>query len=157
VSGHLDLLERGIRWTGRLGCTVTKLHLLREVTVARAKMRSAYRRKRPRRPVVGKMLHQDASTHAWLPGDARIYVLGVTMADATSALYSDFLVDEEGTASSLQGLREVGGKARPFLLALHRPGQPLFLHAGRAPDEPYAGLRVSYPWIVCRRENHGVP
>jgi hypothetical protein len=21
---------------------------------------------------------------------------------------------------------------------------------------PYADLRISYPWIVCRRENHGV-
>jgi hypothetical protein len=53
------------------------------------------------------MLHQDASTHAWLPGDPRKYDLVVTMEDATSALYSAFLVDEEGTASSFQGLREV--------------------------------------------------
>jgi hypothetical protein len=32
----------------------------------------AHRKKRPRRPMVAMMLHQDASTHAWLPGDARI-------------------------------------------------------------------------------------
>jgi hypothetical protein len=57
--------------------------------------------------MVGMMLHQDASTHAWLPGDSRKYDLVVTMEDATSALYSAFLVDEEGTASSFQGLREV--------------------------------------------------
>jgi hypothetical protein len=31
----------------------------------------------------------------------------VTLDDATSAIYSAFLVDEEGTASSLRGLREV--------------------------------------------------
>jgi transposase len=90
-----------------LGYTVTKLHLQREGLVQRAKTRSAHRKKRPRRPMTGMMLHQDASTHAWLPGDGRKYDLVVTMEDATSALYSAFLVDEEGTASSFQGLREV--------------------------------------------------
>jgi transposase len=90
-----------------LGYTVTKLHLQREGLVQRAKTRSAHRKKRPRRPMVGMMLHQDASTHAWLPGDGRKYDLVVTMEDATSALYSAFLVDEESTASSFHGLREV--------------------------------------------------
>jgi transposase len=90
-----------------LGYTVTKLHLQRAGLVQRAKTRSAHRKKRPRRPMVGMMLHQDASTHAWLPGDARKYDLVVTMEDATGALYSAFLVDQEGTASSLRGLREV--------------------------------------------------
>ena len=56
------------------------------------------------------MLHQDASTHAWLPGDASKYDLVVTMDDATSAIYSLFLVDQEGTASSLRGVREVVAK-----------------------------------------------
>ena len=90
-----------------LGYTVTKLHLQREGLVVRAKTRSAHRKKRPRRPMVGMMLHQDASTHAWLPGAARSYDLVVTMEDATSALYSAFLVDQEGTGSSFRGLREV--------------------------------------------------
>jgi hypothetical protein len=90
-----------------LGYTVTKLHLQREGLVQRAKNRSAHRKKRPRRPMVGMMLHQDASTHAWLPGDVCKYDLVVTMEDATSALYSAFLVDQEGTASSLRGLGEV--------------------------------------------------
>lgn len=90
-----------------LGYTVTKLHLQREGLVQKARKRSAHRKKRPRRPMVGMMLHQDASTHAWLPGDDRQYDLVVTMEDATSGLYSAFLVDEEGTASSFRGLREV--------------------------------------------------
>jgi transposase len=101
---HEQLLKRH-HYT--LGYTVTKLHLHREGLVQRAKKRSAHRKKRPRRPMVGMMLHQDASTHAWLPGDARKYDLVVTMEDATSALYSAFLVDQEGAASSFQGLREV--------------------------------------------------
>src|SRR4030088_3142064 len=54
-----------------LGYTVTKLHLHREGLVQPAKKRSTHRKKRPRRPMVGMMLHQDASTHAWLPGAAR--------------------------------------------------------------------------------------
>ena len=38
--------------------------------------------------------------------------LVVTMEDATSAIYSMFLVDEEGTASSLRGVREVVSRSR---------------------------------------------
>jgi hypothetical protein len=53
------------------------------------------------------MLHQDASRFAWLPGDARQYDLVVTLDDATSEIYSAFVVEEEGTASSFRGLAEV--------------------------------------------------
>lgn len=90
-----------------LGYTVTKLHLHRSGLVHAAPKRSAHRKKRPRRPMVGMMLHQDASTHAWLAGSMAKHDLVVTMEDATSAIYSMFLVDEEGTASSLRGIREV--------------------------------------------------
>jgi len=99
--------QLGRRHNYTLGYTVTKLHLHRAGLVAVATKRSAHRRKRPRRPLVGMMLHQDASTHAWLPGEAGKHDLVVTMDDATSAIYSIFLVDEEGTASSLRGVREV--------------------------------------------------
>lgn len=91
----------------KLGYTVTKVHLHRAGLVRPATKRSAHRKKRPRRPMVGMMLHQDASRHAWLPGDARQYDLVVTLDDATSAIYSGFLVDEEGSASSFRGLGEV--------------------------------------------------
>jgi hypothetical protein len=40
--------------------------------VQAAKTRSAHRKRRPRRPMVGMMLHQDASTHAWLGGESQI-------------------------------------------------------------------------------------
>ena len=90
-----------------LGYTVTKVHLQRSGLVVRATKRSAHRKKRPRRPMVGMMLHQDASMHAWLPGDVGKHDLVVTMDDATSAIYSAFLVEEEGTASTFRGLQEV--------------------------------------------------
>jgi hypothetical protein len=51
------------------------------------------------------MLHQDGSTHEWVPGSQ--WDLIVTLDDATSELYSAFFVEEEGTLSSLRGLREV--------------------------------------------------
>ena len=48
------------------GYTVTKLTLHAAGLVRPAKKRSARRKKRPRRPVRGMMLHQDGSRHAWL-------------------------------------------------------------------------------------------
>ena len=42
--------------------------------------------------------------------DERQYDLVVTLDDATSAIYSAFLVEEEGTASSFRGLAEVIGR-----------------------------------------------
>jgi len=102
--------QLGKRHNYTLGYTVTKLHLHRAGLVRAATKRSAHRKKRLRRPMVGMMLHQDASTHAWLPGDAGKHDLVVTMEDATSAIYSAFLVDQEGTASSFRGVREVVAK-----------------------------------------------
>ena len=51
------------------------------------------------------MLHQDGSTHEWVPGCQ--WDLIVTLDDATSEIYSAFFVEEEGTLSSFRGLREV--------------------------------------------------
>jgi len=91
----------------KLGYTVTRLSLHGAGLVRPAPKRSAHRKKRPRRPMIGMMLHQDGSRHAWLPRDDRQYDLVVTLDDATSAIYSAFLVEEEGTASSFRGLAEV--------------------------------------------------
>ena len=51
------------------------------------------------------MLHQDGSTHEWVPGQH--WDLIVTMDDATNEHYSMFFVEEEGTQSSFRGVREV--------------------------------------------------
>ena len=74
--------------------------------IAPAPRRGVHRRKRPRRPMVGMMLHQDGSTHQWVPG--QYWDLIVTMDDATSEIYSAFFVAEEGTMSSFVALLEVG-------------------------------------------------
>ena len=74
----------------------------------RAPRRGAHRRKRPRRPLPGMMLHQDGSRHAWLAGQPAMDLI-VTMDDATSEIYSAFLAPEEGTASTFRALAEVFG------------------------------------------------
>jgi transposase len=120
----------------KLGYTVTKLHLHSAGLVRPAKTRSAHRKKRPRRPMVGMLLHQDASTHAWLPENPGKQDLVVTMEDATSALYSIFLVDQEGTASSLRGVREVVAQHGLFCSLYTDRGSHYF-------ETPAAGGRVS--------------
>ena len=72
--------------------------------VAKGKSRGKPRRRRERAPIPGLLVHQDGSTHEWVPGTR--WDLIVTMDDATSEVYSGFFVEEEGTWSSLRGVRE---------------------------------------------------
>jgi hypothetical protein len=68
--------------------------------------RGKYRRKRERRPMVGMMVHLDASTHAWLPGRP-MQDLVVALDDAGGRiLYARFL-PQEGVYSTLCALRHV--------------------------------------------------
>lgn len=90
---------------GTRSYTWTKKTLQAAGRVTRAPRRGAHRKKRPRKPLPGMMLHQDGSTHEWVPGCQ--WDLIVTMEDATSEIYSAFFVEEEGTRSSFRGLREV--------------------------------------------------
>src|SRR3546814_19835883 len=53
------------------------------------------------------MLHQDGSRHLWVPVLGRQVDLIATLDDATSELYSAFLVEEEGTASTFRALHAV--------------------------------------------------
>jgi hypothetical protein len=87
------------------GYTFIKTQLHAAGLVERAKRRGAHRRKRERKPCEGMMLHQDGSRHQWLAGGPMLDLI-VTMDDATSTIYSAFLIEEEGTASSFQGLLE---------------------------------------------------
>src|SRR5665213_658439 len=105
----------------KLGYTVTRLALQGAGLVRPAPRRSAHRKKRARRPLAGMMLHQDGSRHEWLAGQPALDLI-VTLEDATSAIYSAFLIAEEGTASTFRGLAEVFG----------RHGLPLSLYTDRA-------------------------
>ena len=73
--------------------------------VAKAPKRGKHRKRRPRSPLPGMMLHQDGSTHEWVPGKS--WDLIVTMDDATNEHLSMFFVDQEGTLSSFRAMREI--------------------------------------------------
>jgi transposase len=85
--------DHGFSW----GYTWTKVFLQSKGLLPRAETRGAHRRKRPRRPLPGMMLHQDGSRHEWIAGLEAMDLI-VTMDDATNTIYSGFLVPEEGTA-----------------------------------------------------------
>jgi transposase len=112
-----------------------KSYLHRRQLVAMARRRGVHRKKRPRRPLAGMMLHQDGSPHRWVPGLEASVELIVTMDDATSEIYSAFLVDQEGTMSSFRGLREVIAKHGLFCSLYTDRGSHYF-------DTPKAGASV---------------
>ena len=99
---HEELEKQGFEY----GYTWTKTLLQSRGLVRPAPKRAAHRKTRARKPLPGMMLFQDGSTHAWLCGQAPLDLV-VTLDDATGEIYSAFLVEEEGTFSSLRGLREV--------------------------------------------------
>ena len=68
--------------------------------------RGKHRKRRPRRPLPGMLLHIDGSQHRWFC-DERWYDLLVIMDDATSEIYYAQLVEEESTPTVLAALREV--------------------------------------------------
>jgi hypothetical protein len=82
-----------------------KTHLQKSGLVAKVKQKGAHRKKRERMPLPGMMIHQDGSRHEWVAGQQ--WDLIVTMDDATNKHYSMFFVEEEGTASSFQGVADV--------------------------------------------------
>ena len=113
------------------GYTFIKTQLHAAGLVDRAKRRGAHRRKRERKPCEGMMLHQDGSRHEWLAG-APMLDLIVTMDDATSTIYSAFLVEEEGTASSFRGLLETFcAHGLPSSLYTDRGSHYFHTHEGR--------------------------
>jgi hypothetical protein len=118
------------------GYTFTKTQLHAAGLVERTKRRGAHRRKRPRKPCEGMMLHQDGSRHEWLEGQDQLDLI-VTMDDATSTIYSAFLVEEEGTASSFQGLSETfAQKGLPSSLYTDRGSHYFYTpKAGEAVDK----------------------
>jgi transposase len=74
--------------------------------VKKGRQRGVHRKRRPRRPLPGMMLHLDGSAHRWFQ-DERWYDLIVILDDATSEIYYAQLVEEESTRTVMAALREV--------------------------------------------------
>jgi len=94
--------EHGIK----LSYTWVKAALQGAGLVKARKHRGKHRKRRPRRPLPGMLLHIDGSQHRWFCDD-RWYDLVVIMDDATSEVYYAQLVTEESTATVMAGLRTV--------------------------------------------------
>ena len=99
----------------------------------RAKSRGKHRIKRERAPLPGMMVHQDASTHRWVP--AEVWDLVVTMDDTTGEHASMFFCDQEGTASSFHGLGQTIAQYGLFASLYSDRGSHYFL-------TPQAGGKV---------------
>ena len=90
--------EHGIR----LSYSWVKQALQGAGLVARSRKRGKHRRRRPRRPMPGMMLHIDGSKHRWFQ-DERYYDLIVILDDATSEIFHAQLVEEESTRTVMAG------------------------------------------------------
>lgn len=104
--------------------------------VARGRKRGVHRKRRPRRPLPGMLLHIDGSRHRWFQ-DERWYDLIVILDDATSEIYYAQLVEEEGTVAVMAALREV----------IERKGLFCALYSDRGSHfwvTPQAGKKVDY-------------
>lgn len=114
---------------GRRSYTWVKSRLQEAGLMEKAKGRGKHRKRRERAPWPGMMLHQDGSRHQWVPGAQ--WDLIVTMDDATNEHYSMFFVEEEGTASSFRGIREVI-ESRGLFSSLYTDRGSHYWHTPRA-------------------------
>src|SRR3954449_13593892 len=122
--------------------TWTKSVLQQRGLVTKAAKRSAHRKKRARRPLPGMLVFQDGSKHAWLPQGPALDLI-VTMDDATSAILSAVLVEEEGTASSFIGLKEtIAGQG--LFCALYTDRGSHYFYTPKA-GEPVDKTRLTPP------------
>jgi transposase len=91
-------LSRSYNWT--------RMKLTEKGLVEKSTRGGKHRLRRERKAMAGMMIHQDGSKHRWIPALDCDLDLIVTMDDATSEILSAFLVEEEGTLSTFQGLQE---------------------------------------------------
>ena len=90
-----------------LSYTWVKTALQNAGLVQRYRKRGPHRKRRPRRPLTGMMLHVDGSRHRWIPGLDQYQDLIVIFDDATSEVYDVQLVDEESTVTVMAALKRV--------------------------------------------------
>ena len=107
---------------------------------AKSAGRGQYRRQRERRPLVGMLLHMDASTHEWLAGQP-MWDLNVMLDDADGRILDARFVPQEGTASTFAALHAVLSRHGRFA-ELYTDRGSHFCHtsvAGAGPDAVQEG------------------
>jgi hypothetical protein len=93
------------------GYTFVKKLLQTAGEIDKTRTRDKHRIRRPRKPLVGMMLHLDGSSHEWIPDLPGVfYDLLVLLDDATNRIYEMVLVDEEDTLQCMNLLRDCVAK-----------------------------------------------
>jgi transposase len=120
--------------------TWTKDILQMRGLVERSPGRGKYRRKRERRPLVGMLLHLDASTHPWIEGLPE-QDLNVMLDDADGRILHARFVEQEGTVSTLAALKHVLRRWGRFCEFYTDRGSHFCRtsEAGKAPDDEHHG------------------
>src|SRR6202047_3577282 len=103
--------------------------------IARGRKRGQHRKRRPRRPLPGMLLHIDGSEHRWFQ-DERWYDLLVILDDASSEIYYAQLVEEESSTTVLAALKDVVERKGLFCALYSDRGSHFWLtpKAGEAVD-----------------------
>jgi transposase len=117
-----------------LSYTWVKLALQGAGLAKPGRKRGVHRKRRPRRPLPGMLLHLDGSRHRWFQDD-RWYDLIEVLDDATSETYYAQLVEEESTRTVMAALKKV----------VEKKGRFCALYSDRAShffETPKAGGRV---------------
>src|SRR5207249_8314296 len=129
-------LPREIKGEHGMGLSYTwvKLALQGAGLVKKGRKRGTHRKRRPRRPLPGMLLHLDGSRHRWFQ-DERWHDFLVILDDATTEIYYAQLVEEESTRTVMVALKDV----------VERKGLFCALYSDRAShffETPKAGQKV---------------
>jgi transposase len=126
----------------QLGYTWVKLALQGAGLVKKGRKRGVHRKRRPRRPLPGMLLHLDGSRHRWFQDD-RWYDLIEVLDDATSETYYAQLVEAESTATVMAALKEViEQKGRFCALYSDRASHFFVTPKGGGPVDPHRLTQV---------------
>ena len=118
-----------------LSYTWVKTALQTAGLVKRYRKRGPHRKRRPRRPLPGMLLHIDGSQHDWIPGLNQKLDMIVLFDDATSEVYYARLVDEESTATVMAGVKQVIERQGVFC-ALYSDRASHFVYTPQAGGPP---------------------
>jgi len=94
---------------------------------------SVHRQRRPRKPLVGMMLHMDGSPHDWLGTGEDVDLIAISD-DANNEVYDMALVDEEDSASCMAMIRNVVER-KGFFCSLYTDRASHFFFTKHAGDK----------------------
>jgi len=97
------------------GYTFVKTLLQTAGRMEKTRKRDKHRLRRPRKPLIGMMLHLDGSPHEWIPAQPGVfYDLLTLFDDATNRIYEMALVEEEDTRGCMILLKDCVAKRGIF-------------------------------------------